>query len=117
MGIQNGKHSYKTQILSHDGPILSLTLLSVFQSSYFQIPDPDLNYHPQIRRGPHFTSSIGSCNDVLVGVLALGGFPITTVFQHTTKLGCHSSAVYLQLAATYCSGPSERGFSAFLNWS
>lgn len=72
----------------------------------------NLSYHPQIRRQPQFTSSLllAKENNMMMYCLkfyALGGFPISTVCQHTTEQGCSSTAVYLQLAAACCSEPSE----------
>ena len=85
-----------------------------FNLATFYFLSTDRSYHPQIRSGPYSVPSRGSCDDVLLEVFTLGGFPIPTTFS--TPLSC-SMVLHLPLAAAYCSEPSEQGFRAFLSGS
>lgn len=85
------EHSHETDILTLWANSVSFSnqLVLSFSLVTSNVLATNLRYHPQIRRRPQFTSSLllAKENNMTVYCLkfyALGGFPISTVRQHTT---------------------------------
>lgn len=82
MGSIHTRHKYCHMI----GLLFLQPCYESFNLATFNFLTTDHSYHPQIRSGPYSVSSRGSCDDVLLEVFTLGGFPIPTILQRTPEL-------------------------------